>query len=183
MSTDRRIEGYAVISQDGMLADALGEVPDTLLLSADREFMQQRLAAADVVIHGRSLSRYLPTLGRCKRVIVTRQVKSLEPDPCSSALFWNPEGASFDEAIAVSAGPSAVVAVLGATHVYDRFLDLYEVFYLSCSLTCWLPEGRPVFSGVPERSPEEILVDHGMTRYPHRTGYASVSETLSCWRR
>jgi len=35
MSSPRRIEGYAIVSEDGMLADAAGVMPDSLKFEAD----------------------------------------------------------------------------------------------------------------------------------------------------
>ena len=180
---DKRIKGYAFTSDDGMVADALGEVPDSFLFSADRDFIRRELEAADVVVCGRGSAWLAPILGLRPRLIVTRQVERFAPTAGQNALLWNPERASFDEAIAALEGPSAVVAVLGGTCVHDLFLDRYDAFHLSRSPTCWLPGGRPIFSGVPARSPDDILAAHGLTRYPHRTGYATVSETLGCWRR
>ncbi len=54
------IEGYAIISEDGMLADKAGVMPESLKFSADQEFFEHGLDAADVVVHGRhSRERHL----------------------------------------------------------------------------------------------------------------------------
>jgi len=34
-----RIEGYAIVSEDGMLADATGVMPDSLKFDADQKFL------------------------------------------------------------------------------------------------------------------------------------------------
>lgn len=44
------------------------------------------------------------------------------------------------------------------------FLDRYDVFYLSRAPDVRLPGGRPVFPDVPTRTPEEVLVSHGLER-------------------
>ena len=36
----RRIEGYVIVSADGMLADAKGEMPDSISNEADQRFFQ-----------------------------------------------------------------------------------------------------------------------------------------------
>jgi len=48
-----RIESYAIISEDGMLADATGIMPDSLKFDADQTFFEHGLDAVDVVVHGR----------------------------------------------------------------------------------------------------------------------------------
>ena len=39
----RRIEGYVIVSSDGMIADAKGEMPETIRNQADQEFFQSAL--------------------------------------------------------------------------------------------------------------------------------------------
>ena len=53
MSGPRHIEGYAIVSEDGMLADAARVMPDSLKFKADQEFFEHGLDGVDVVVHGR----------------------------------------------------------------------------------------------------------------------------------
>jgi len=48
----RRIEGYAIVSEDGMLANDSGIMPDSLKFEADRLFFERALDGVDVVVHG-----------------------------------------------------------------------------------------------------------------------------------
>ena len=48
-----RIEGYAIISADGMIADASGHMPAALQIEADQAFFHSGLDRAAVVVHGR----------------------------------------------------------------------------------------------------------------------------------
>src|SRR5580700_3903068 len=48
-----RIEGYAIISADGMIADAAGLMPDSLKIEADQRFYEDALDRVTVVAHGR----------------------------------------------------------------------------------------------------------------------------------
>lgn len=41
MPSTLRIEGYAIISEDGMLADAAGTMPDSLKFEADQTFFEK----------------------------------------------------------------------------------------------------------------------------------------------
>ncbi len=53
MPYPRRIEGYAIVTEDGMLANASGIMPDQLKFEADQKFFERGLDRVDVVVHGR----------------------------------------------------------------------------------------------------------------------------------
>ena len=53
MPHPRRIEGYAIVSEDGMLTNASGIMPDHLKFEADQKFFERGLDGVDVVVHGR----------------------------------------------------------------------------------------------------------------------------------
>jgi hypothetical protein len=46
--------------------------------------------------------------------------------------------------------------------VFGMFLDSYDVFHLTRAPAVQLPGGRPVFPGVPARTPEALLASHGL---------------------
>ncbi len=48
-----RIEGYVIVSADGMLADANGVMPASLKFEADQRCFESALDAADLIVHGR----------------------------------------------------------------------------------------------------------------------------------
>src|ERR1700704_1144791 len=91
----RRIEGYAIVSEDGMLANAAGIMPDALKFEADQRFFERALDAADVVVRGRHSHERQKRSYLRRRLIVTRRVPALAADPANEkALLWNPAGAS-----------------------------------------------------------------------------------------
>jgi hypothetical protein len=95
MPRPRRIEGYAIVSEDGMIANAAGIMPDSLKFEADRNFFERGLDAVDVVVHGRHSHERQPRSYLRRRLILTRQVPTIAADPSNEkALFWNPAGAS-----------------------------------------------------------------------------------------
>jgi hypothetical protein len=47
------IEGYAVVSADGMIADRDGRMPDGLKHEPDARFFREGLDSAALVVHGR----------------------------------------------------------------------------------------------------------------------------------
>src|SRR5689334_17828614 len=53
-STDMiRIEGYAIVSADGMIANADGQMPASLIFPADQLFFTRALDEAALIVHGR----------------------------------------------------------------------------------------------------------------------------------
>ena len=97
----RRIEGYVIVSADGMIADSKGEIPPSIRNDADQRFFQDALDHAAVVVHGRHSHEGGPRAARRNRLILTRQIAALAPDSAHpNAVLWNPVGASFDAALA-----------------------------------------------------------------------------------
>ena len=93
-----RIEGYAIVSEDGMLATAAGIMPESLKFDADARFFEARLNRVDVVVHGRHSEERQPNSPQRRRIILTRQVAAIEKHPSNvNALLWNPAGASFEK--------------------------------------------------------------------------------------
>jgi dihydrofolate reductase len=165
MPRPRRIEGYAIVSEDGMLANAAGIMPDSLKFEADQHFFERGLEGVDVVVHGRHSHERQPRSYLRRRLVLTRQVPAIAADPSNEkALFWNPAGASFEQALAVLGTTDGSVGVIGGTDVFGMFLDRYDVFHLSRAPDVRLPGGRPVFPEVPTRTPEEVLAGHGLDR-------------------
>ena len=131
MIGSNRIEGYAIISADGMIADAGGKMPDTIRNQADQDFLQAELDRAVAVVHGRHSHEGGPRAAGRKRVVVTRQVASLAPDPSHPrSLLWNPAGATFDAAINAIGVGSGTIAIIGGTEVFELFLPLYDAFHV-----------------------------------------------------
>ncbi len=158
-----RIEGYAIVSEDGMLANAQGVMPDSLKVEADKRFFESGLDGVDVVVHGRGSHELQPRSHLRRRLIVTRRVSAIVADPSNAkAFFWNPAGASFEQALAAFGTPVGAAGVIGGTDVFGMFLDRYDVFYLSQALGVSLPGGRPVFPQVPAHTPEMVLAAHGL---------------------
>jgi hypothetical protein len=163
MSIPQRIEGYAIVSEDGMLANSAGIMPDSLKFEADQHFFERGLDAVDVVVHGRHSHERQPHSYLRRRLILTRQLPSIAADPSNEkALFWNPAGASFEQALTMLGTPAGSIAVIGGPDVFGMFLDRYDVFHLSRAPDVRLPGGRPVFPEVPSRTPEEVLASHGL---------------------
>jgi hypothetical protein len=180
----RRIEGYAIVSEDGMLANSVGIMPDSLKFEADRHFFERGLDGVDVVVHGRHSHEHQPHSHRRRRLVLTRQVPAIAPDPSDErALMWNPAGASFEQALAALGTPDASIGVVGGTDPFGLFLDRYDVFFLSRAPHVRLPGGRPVFPEVPARTPEDVLQSHGLVRGPQEVLDPANGLTVVRWQR
>jgi hypothetical protein len=184
MPRPRRIEGYAIVSADGMLANAAGIMPDELKFKADQRFFERGLDGVDVVVHGRHSHELQPRSHLRRRLILTRHLPAIAPDPSNEkALFWNPAGASFEKALAALGVPDGSIGVIGGTGVFGMFLDRYDVFQLTRAPNVRLPGGRPVFPGVPARTPEDVLASHGLARSQRQMLDAAKGLEVVSWQR
>lgn len=161
-------EGYVIVSEDGMIAGADGIMPPSLIVPADQRYFEEGLDRADIVVHGRHSQESHPRSAQRKRLIVTRSAASLAPGPTAISLYWNPQGASFEDAAAALGVTAGLAGIIGGTDVFGLFLPRYTTFHLSRADGLRLPGGRPVFPGVPERRPEDILRSHGLAPGPTR---------------
>jgi dihydrofolate reductase len=181
----RRIEGYVIVSADGMIADASGVMPDSIRNAADQRFFQAGLDEAAVIVHGRHSHEGGPRAARRKRLVVTRQVAATAPDPAHPhSLLWNPTGATLEEAVEKLGGGDGVIAIIGGTEVFSMFLPLYDSFHLSRAADAKIPGGRPVFNEVgPNATPEDVLMRHGLKAGPRRDLDAAAGVSVATWER
>ena len=178
-----RVEGYAIVSEDGMLADAQRVMPKSLMFEADQQFFEHGLDAVDVIVHGRHSQERQPRSSARHRLMLTRQVANIAAHPTNHlALLWNPAGALLEDALMALGLPGASLGVIGGPEVFALFLGRYDVFYLTRAPGVWLPGGRPVFPEVPVRTPEEILAAHGLVADPPVTLDAEKGLLMTGWR-
>ena len=158
-----RIEGYVIVSADGMLANADRVMPDELKFEGDKQFFTAALDRADLIVHGRNSFEDQPNSPQRKRIVLTREHRALAPDPSNpKATLWNPAGASFEAACEHAGVRSGTVAIIGGPDVFGMFLDRYDTFWLSQAPQVRMPDGEPCFPGVPAQSPQAILAAHGL---------------------
>lgn len=180
----RQIAGYVIVSADGMLADAQGAMPESLKFPADQAFFNDALDQAALIVHGRNSFEDQPHSPQRRRIIVTRQIAALAPDPQNAkATLWNPQGASFEQACAKAGYHGGTIAIIGGPDIFSLFLDRYDVFWLSLASNIRLPGGRPAFAGFPGRLPEEILAMHGLKPAERRMLDEAHNVSLTAWRR
>jgi dihydrofolate reductase len=179
-----RIEGYVIVSADGMLADASRVMPDQLKFEGDKKFFTAALDRADLIVHGRHSYEDQPNSLRRKRIVLTRNIGAIAPDPSNpKAMLWNPAGASFEAACDLAGVRSGTVAIIGGPEVFGMFMNRYDTFWLSQAPRVRLPGGEPCFPGVPARSPEEILAAHGLKAGEAQILDSANDVSVTPWRR
>jgi dihydrofolate reductase len=157
------VEGFVIVSADGMLADARHVMPDALKFDGDKTFFTAALDRSDLIVHGRNSFEDQPNSPKRMRIILTKTVSALAPDPKNpKATLWNPRGASFEQACDFTGVRSGMIAIIGGPSVFAMFMDRYDTFWLSQTAHIRLPDGEPCFPGVPKRSPQDVLAAHGL---------------------
>jgi dihydrofolate reductase len=179
-----RIEGYVIVSADGMLADSCGVMPDVLKFSGDQQFFTAALDHADLIVHGRNSFEDQPNSPKRKRIVVTRKVAATAPDPDNpKSTLWNPAGAAFEQACAQAGIDAGTVAIIGGPEIFAMFFDRYDVFWLSLAPHVRLPGGEPCFPGVPERTPQQLLAAYGLHAAEVIVLDAAHEVSVTAWRR
>lgn len=175
-----RIEGHAIVSADGMIADAAGAMPRALRNDADWQRFHAALDDAVLVVLGRLGHERHPNPGR-RRLVLTGSVARLSPapdDPLTSV--WNPAGADIGDALGELGIAAGLVAVTGGTSVFDHFAGFYDGFALSEVHDLVLPSGRPCFSA---GHPRVALAANGLRPMRAELIDPAAGVTLTRWRR
>lgn len=178
------IEGYVIVSADGMLANGDHAMPKELEFDADKAFFSAALDRADLIVHGRLSQEDHPNSPNRKRIILTRKIASLAADPENPrAILWNPAGGSFEAACEFAGIQSGRIAIIGGPAVFDLFMGRFNTFWLSQAARARLPGGDPCFGGVPARSPQQVLAAHGLKPGETQILDAANDVTVTPWRR
>lgn len=178
------IEGYVIVSADGMLANADRVMPDELKFEGDKRFFTAALDRADLIVHGRHSGEDQPNSPKRRRLILTRSIAALAADPQNpNATLWNPAGSSFEQAAEFAGVSQGTIAIIGGPAVFEMFMDRYDTFWLSLAPRVRLPGGEGCFPGVPEHTPQQILAAHGLKEGDTRTLDAANAVSVTPWRR
>ena len=173
-----------IVSADGMLSNADHVMPDELKFEGDKTFFSAALDRADLIVHGRNSYEDQPNSPKRRRIIVTRKVGAVAPDSENpNATLWNPHGAAFEAACAQAGVHTGAVAIIGGPDVFDMFMHRYDTFFLSQAPRVRLPGGESCFSGVPARSPEQVLAAHGLKPAESIILDAAFDVSVTAWRR
>ncbi len=142
-----RIEGHAIVSANDCIADAKGQMPQSLRNEADWQYFQRHLDAAAVVITGRRGHEAHPNKpGRC-RLVFTTTAGAVGFRRDGDVSFLDPVRFDFHEAIQMLAPKGGIIAVTGGTAVFDWFADqgLFTAFHLDGWQASSFPRGVRCF--------------------------------------
>ncbi len=178
-----RFEAHAIVSADDMIAGADGAMPPTLSHPGDWARFQAALDRANAIVLGRKSHQAKIDHRQGKRIVMSHQVGGLERR--DDALWWNPAGASLEEALSLVAPRGGLVAIPGGREVFDYFLDIgLDAFHLSRVEGLRLPGGIPVFSACrPGNSAEAILDAAGLRPREHEAFDAEAGVSVTVWRK
>jgi hypothetical protein len=185
MTLNLSIQGFAIVSSNGMIAASDGLMPNSLKFDADQAFLDRALDEAVLLVHGRKSHEGQENSCNRRRLLLTRCIDGLAPDPTEPNVWlWNPETTPFEatcEALGVTEG---VVAILGGTAAYDMFLPRYAAFHLMRAGRVELPDGVPVLRAVEDGvSPEDVLAAHGLRLREEETLDAEQGLVRQKWAR
>lgn len=148
------IEGYAIVSRNGMLAGADGLMPNSLKFEDDQKFLDEEMDKAALIIHGKKSHEFQDNSHKRRRLLLTRSGAPFTTTPIEpNTWLWSPEATKFSDVCKALGVTSGVVAILGGTAAYDMFLPAYAKFHLAMAMRVDLPGGVPVFSAVREGNP------------------------------
>jgi dihydrofolate reductase len=174
------IVGHAIVSADGMIADAAGDMPAALRNDADWRTFQNSLVRATLVVLGRLGHSRHPNPGR-RRLVLTRSVATLRPDADDPlALLWNPLGMPLADVLDALEIAEGTIAVTGGTGVFDYFFEHYDRFDLSEVHDLVLPGGGPCFSA---GHPRTVLAAAGLVPGRSELIDAAAGVTTTAWQR
>lgn len=172
------VVGHAIVSADGMIADAEGLMPVPLRNDADWAIFQAALDRSSIVVVGRLGHRRHPNPGR-SRLVFTSRVDRFETDAADPlATLFNPADLSVGEVLDRTGVPEGVVAVTGGRRVFEHFLPDYDEFMLAEVDGFVLPGGIPCFSG---GHPRAVLAAAGLVPAARRMIDPTNAVTLTRW--
>jgi hypothetical protein len=156
------IHGYAIVSDDDMIAASDGLTPVSLRNEKDWERYQAAQARSELVVLARRSHELEPNVRGERRLVISQGAAGLEKR--EDAWWWNPRDTSWD--IVTRILPSGgEVAVCGGQGAFDLFLGIgFDAFHLSRAHGVRLPGGRGVFSACERGvSSADVLAGAGLT--------------------
>lgn len=178
------LHGYAIVSDDGMIADATGTMPAALKNDADWAYFQAQLDLCQLVMVGRRSHEAAPSTGRRNRVVLSRSVPALEQR--QGVWWWNPEALPLHQALGRLLPQGGRVAVPGGQAAFDLLARrrAFDQFHLSRAPGVLLPGGQPVFSAQAAGATlESVLRGQGLAPAPAVTLDAQAPVVLQVWSR
>lgn len=171
------VEGHAIVSADGMIADAEGNYPASLRNDADWTAYQRALDQSTLVVIGRRGHERHANPGR-RRLVMTRRIEQMRQDPADAmATFWNPAVTPLEAAVGTLEIETGTLAITGN---FAFFLGAYDRFVLSESHLQLIPGGTGCFAAGHPRS---VLALDGLRPVSFALIDAGAQVTTTVWER
>jgi hypothetical protein len=153
------VHGYAIVCDNGCIADANGVLPPALMNNADWAYFQDQLDLADITVLGRKSHDAAPNPKNRLRVVMTRNAAGLSRG--KDCWLWNPADMRARDMLATLLPKGGRVAIPGGRGAFDLFLGFgYDGFHLSRKAGLALAGGVTLF-GAPG-APEDIMAAAGL---------------------
>ena len=155
-----------------MIADENCLMPNSLKFEADQRFFESELARVDVVAHGRKSHEGMESSASRRRLLMTRSVASLAPEPSApNAFLWNPgRGFAGERLRSVFGLPSASSRSPAERPPTISFSIATTKFTFAARARCdYLAVRRFSRAWTQGRSPADVLRSHGLEPEPART--------------
>ncbi len=152
-----RIEGHAIITDDGCICDSAGLMPEALKNPADWAYFQGHLDVAAIVATGRRGHEAHPNKPGRLRLVFSSGAGGAGFSRAGDVAFVDPARFDVQDAFKRLAPAGGTVAITGGTGVFDWFAarGLYSAFHLVRARGVRLAGGRPLFS--TGDAPEDVL--------------------------
>ena len=178
------IHGYAVVSDDDMIADRDGRMPDALRNDADRVHLRSELDRARIVVLGRITHERSPNLRRRPCIVLTRGVDGLAWN--TGAWWWNPATMPLRLVLDRTVPERGRIAALGGQGVFDLILSTagFDAFHLTRIQGVTLPGGHAIFKATEcGETVESVFRFSGLEPGPSVQIDPKVPIDLTVWRR
>ena len=178
-----KFHGHAIVSDNDMIADADGKMPERLINASDFTRFQRELDRAGALIVGRKGHQAHPDRRGRNRIVVSSSARGIERR--ADGWWWNPAQATLDDALVRAFPRGGIVAVPGGRRVFDLMLERgYDEFHLARVRGVHVEGGVPVFSDCTNgRSAEEVLAARGLVPAPSEVLDATARVVVTIWRK
>jgi hypothetical protein len=154
---DYPLHAYAIVCDNGCIADAEGRFPDILRNNADWFYFQSRLDRAAITLMGRRSHETNANHRNRLRLVMSRSVSALEHR--ADGWWWNPAERSLPGALQMIIPEGGEVAVPGGRDVFDLLgAASFTAFHLARA------HGRAISRG--DRVVPRVRNRHAIGSYP-----------------
>ena len=177
------VHAYAIVSADDRIADARGQMPESLRNDADWTYFQAELDRADLIAIGRTSHEATPNARGRRRLILSRGVQGLEAR--KDGWWWNPRTLPGADVCARLLPEGGRAATPGGQAAFDVFLAIgLTAFHLSRAERVRLPGGLGLFRACEEgRTADEVLASAGLRAGAETPIDPAAEVSLTLWRR